>query len=154
MQYFVPLQVYYPVRHHLVQHLINYMQRLGFPPTASLEHRKLAVDIADVIIKWEAQRIKDDEKDIKLEDGSVESVGITACDGANKRSSDEGNVQRKKANTNDSSRNQISQSIAILADVLFAFFVTFCISCFIRYIWYCTKSKDRRWLPFNRKKPL
>lgn len=29
---------------------------------ASLEHRKLAVDLAEVIIKWEMQRIKDDQE--------------------------------------------------------------------------------------------
>lgn len=42
------------------------MQRLGFPPNASLEHKKLSVDLAEVIIKWELQRIKDDESESKL----------------------------------------------------------------------------------------
>ena len=27
-----------------------------------MEHRKLAVDLAEVIIKWEMQRIKDDQE--------------------------------------------------------------------------------------------
>ncbi|KAG8225079.1 hypothetical protein J437_LFUL000058 [Ladona fulva] len=53
-------KVYYPVRHHLVQHMVASIQRLGFSPTASLEHRKLAVELAEVIIKWELQRIKDE----------------------------------------------------------------------------------------------
>ncbi|XP_023247442.1 transformation/transcription domain-associated protein [Copidosoma floridanum] len=53
-------KVYYPVRHHLVQHMVNSIQRLGFSPTASIEHRKLAVELAEVIIKWEFQRIKDE----------------------------------------------------------------------------------------------
>ncbi|XP_069681279.1 transformation/transcription domain-associated protein isoform X3 [Periplaneta americana] len=53
-------KVYYPVRHHLVQHMVNSIQRLGFSPTATIEHRKLAVELAEVIIKWELQRIKDE----------------------------------------------------------------------------------------------
>lgn len=53
-------QVYYPVRHQLVQHMVNSIQRLGFSPTATLEHRKLAVELAEVIIKWELFGIKED----------------------------------------------------------------------------------------------
>ncbi|XP_041366452.1 transformation/transcription domain-associated protein-like [Gigantopelta aegis] len=54
-------KVYYPVRHHLIQHMVNSLHRLGFTPSATIEHRKLAVELADVIIKWELQRIKDDQ---------------------------------------------------------------------------------------------
>ncbi|XP_043599030.1 transformation/transcription domain-associated protein isoform X1 [Bombus pyrosoma] len=53
-------KVYYPVRHHLVQHIVNSIQRLGFSPTATIEHRRLAVELAEVIIKWELHRIKDE----------------------------------------------------------------------------------------------
>lgn len=53
-------KVYYPVRHHLVQHIVNSIQRLGFSPTATIEHRRLAVELAEVIIKWELYRIKDE----------------------------------------------------------------------------------------------
>ncbi|KAH8272038.1 hypothetical protein KR018_007399 [Drosophila ironensis] len=77
-------KVYFPVRHQLVQHLINYMQRLGFPITASLEHKKLAVDLAEVIIKWELHRIKEDERENKVDgsddelvrDSSIKRTGI------------------------------------------------------------------------------
>lgn len=58
---FVYGQVYYPVRHHLVQHMISAMQRLGFTPSVTIEQRKLAVDLAEVVIKWELQRIKDQQ---------------------------------------------------------------------------------------------
>jgi transformation/transcription domain-associated protein len=54
------VQVYYPVRHHLVQHMVNSIQRLGFSPTGTIEHRKLAVELSEVIIKWELHRIKDE----------------------------------------------------------------------------------------------
>ncbi|MGH0143484.1 UNVERIFIED_CONTAM: hypothetical protein FKN15_046212 [Acipenser sinensis] len=52
-------QVYYPVRHHLVQHMVSAMQRLGFTPRVTIEQRKLAADLAEVVIKWELQRIKE-----------------------------------------------------------------------------------------------
>uniref|UniRef100_S4RST8 Transformation/transcription domain-associated protein n=1 Tax=Petromyzon marinus TaxID=7757 RepID=S4RST8_PETMA len=52
-------RVYYPVRHSLVQHMVSAMQRLAFTPSATLEQRKLAVDLAEVVVKWEMQRIKD-----------------------------------------------------------------------------------------------
>lgn len=48
------------MRHHLVQHMVNSIQRLGFSPTGTIEHRKLAVELSEVIIKWELQRIKDE----------------------------------------------------------------------------------------------
>lgn len=116
------------------------MQRLGFPPTASLEHKKLAVDIADVIIKWEGQRIKDDEKDAKSEDINGDD-GVTVCDTINKRTSDEANLQRKKAIATDGSRNHISQSNSMISVALrigdHLYFVH------IRFIWHFSKSKDR-----------
>ncbi|XP_063838916.1 transcription-associated protein 1 [Ostrinia nubilalis] len=52
-------KVYYPVRHALVGHMVAAMQRLGFSATASLEHRRLAVDLAEVALKWELQRVRD-----------------------------------------------------------------------------------------------
>ncbi|XP_072230092.1 transformation/transcription domain-associated protein [Leuresthes tenuis] len=60
-------RVYYPVRHHLVQHMISAMQRLGFTPSVTIEQRKLAVDLAEVVIKWELQRIKDQQPDSEAE---------------------------------------------------------------------------------------
>ncbi|XP_054624115.1 transformation/transcription domain-associated protein isoform X1 [Dunckerocampus dactyliophorus] len=62
-------RVYYPVRHHLVQHMISAMQRLGFTPTVTIEQRKLAVDLAEVVIKWELQRIKDQQPESEADVG-------------------------------------------------------------------------------------
>jgi len=87
------LQVYFPVRHQLVQHLINYMQRLGFPPSASIEHKKLAVDLAEVIIKWELHRIKEDERDVKIEESEEDLRDIQQV----KRSGSESTEYRKKS---------------------------------------------------------
>jgi transformation/transcription domain-associated protein len=55
-------KVYYPVRGYLFQYMTNFMQKLGFPPNATIEYRRLAVDLAEVIIKWEMQRIKSDNE--------------------------------------------------------------------------------------------
>ncbi|XP_067013941.2 transformation/transcription domain-associated protein [Anabrus simplex] len=65
-------KVYYPVRHHLVQYMVSSMQRLGFSPTSTIEHRKLAVELAEVIIKWDLQRIKDEAE-------TNEDLVTTAC---------------------------------------------------------------------------
>ena len=36
-------KVYYPVRHHLIQHVVSSIQRLGFTATATIEQKRLAV---------------------------------------------------------------------------------------------------------------
>ena len=38
-----------------VHHMIYYFQ-------ATIEHRKMAVDLTEVVIKWELQRVKDDQE--------------------------------------------------------------------------------------------
>ncbi|XP_018549544.1 LOW QUALITY PROTEIN: transformation/transcription domain-associated protein [Lates calcarifer] len=75
-------RVYYPVRHHLVQHMISAMQRLGFTPSVTIEQRKLAVDLAEVVIKWELQRIKDQQPESEAE---VAAGGEGTSGGAVKR---------------------------------------------------------------------
>jgi len=40
--------------------MLNAMQRLGFMSSATFEHKKLAVEMAEVIIKWELQRLRDE----------------------------------------------------------------------------------------------
>ncbi|KAF5906286.1 transformation/transcription domain-associated protein isoform X1, partial [Clarias magur] len=75
-------RVYYPVRHHLVQHMISAMQRLGFTPSVTIEQRKLAVDLAEVVIKWELQRIKDQQPESEA-DAAAGGEGTSA--GALKR---------------------------------------------------------------------
>lgn len=42
--------------------MVSSIQRLGFSPTATLEHRKLAVELAEVIIKWEIYGIKEESE--------------------------------------------------------------------------------------------
>ncbi|XP_030195431.1 transformation/transcription domain-associated protein isoform X5 [Gadus morhua] len=78
-------RVYYPVRHHLVQHMISAMQRLGFTPSVTIEQRKLAVDLAEVVIKWELQRIKDQLPEVEAEAGPAGEAS-TSASGAVKRS--------------------------------------------------------------------
>lgn len=42
--------------------MVSSIQRLGFSASATIEYRKLAVELAEVIIKWELQRIKDESE--------------------------------------------------------------------------------------------
>ncbi|XP_048847031.1 transformation/transcription domain-associated protein isoform X2 [Brienomyrus brachyistius] len=77
-------RVYYPVRHHLVQHMISAMQRLGFTPSVTIEQRKLAVDLAEVIIKWELQRIKDQQLESDGDTGAS-GEGTSVASGSVKR---------------------------------------------------------------------
>ncbi|XP_017777683.1 PREDICTED: transformation/transcription domain-associated protein isoform X2 [Nicrophorus vespilloides] len=78
-------KVYYPVRHNLVQHMVNSIQRLGFNPSVSFEHRKLAVELCEVIIKWELYGIREDiDGEASTSDSNV------------KRTSEEEQIQRKR----------------------------------------------------------
>ena len=88
----------------MVTHLVNYMQRLGFPPNASLEHKKLSVDLAEVIIKWELQRIKDDESENKLLNSSIDDDIDDKSPIKRTTSEDFTESQRKKLQT-DSARS-------------------------------------------------
>ena len=56
-------KVYYSGRYHLIPNLVKAIHRLGFNLAMALEYKKLAVEIAEVIIKWELQRIKDESED-------------------------------------------------------------------------------------------
>lgn len=74
------------------------MQRLGFPPSASIEHKKLAVDLAEVIIKWELHRIKEDERDVKISESEDDMRDVQL----QKRVGSETTEFRKKAGENSS----------------------------------------------------
>ncbi|TMW44508.1 hypothetical protein DOY81_004448 [Sarcophaga bullata] len=109
-------KVYFPVRHQLVTHLVNYMQRLGFPPNASLEHKKLSVDLAEVIIKWELQRIKDDESESKLLNSSIDDDIDDKSPTKRTTSEDFSDSQRKKLQT-DSARSNSASDTSLNAKV-------------------------------------
>ncbi|XP_027217728.2 transformation/transcription domain-associated protein isoform X2 [Penaeus vannamei] len=85
--------VYYPVRHHLTHHITQAMHRLGFTPTANLDQRRLAVDLAEVCIKWEEERVKE-ETDA---DGGSELAQQLHQPGGIKRSSSTDGPEAKRA---------------------------------------------------------
>lgn len=93
-------KVYYPVRHHLVGHMITSITRLGFSATATLEYRKLAVELAEVIIKWELHRIKEDNEaaEILISDEVTDALNAGT---AVKRSASDDNPDRKKLAISD-----------------------------------------------------
>ncbi|XP_040565461.1 LOW QUALITY PROTEIN: transformation/transcription domain-associated protein [Lepeophtheirus salmonis] len=79
-------KVYYPVRHHLIQHVVTSIQRLGFTATATIEQKRLAVDLCEIAIKWEMHRVKEEGGE---SDGFAPSPGV-------KRPSFEGSPDPKK----------------------------------------------------------
>ncbi|XP_068742186.1 transformation/transcription domain-associated protein-like isoform X1 [Montipora capricornis] len=104
-------RVYYPVRIHLIQHMISAMQRLGFTANASFEHRKLAVDLAEVILKWELQRIKDDQEQ-PTNTEATEQSSVTALQvGSVKRPSEDSTTSETAKRTR--SLSQGSARVAV-----------------------------------------
>merc|ERR1719376_329636 len=63
-------KIYYPANSSLIKQMVASMQRLGFSTNANREQRKLAVDIAEVLIKWEARKMNNDKESNKQE-GSI-----------------------------------------------------------------------------------
>ncbi|KAG9509570.1 Transformation/transcription domain-associated protein, partial [Fragariocoptes setiger] len=61
-------KVYYPVRNHLIQYIVNSIQRLGFTPNQSLDHKRIAADLCEVVLRWEIQRIRDQRERQSQED--------------------------------------------------------------------------------------
>ena len=49
-------QVYYPANASLIQQMVASMQRLGLAPNNNREQRRLAVDVAEALIKWEIRK--------------------------------------------------------------------------------------------------
>lgn len=72
----------------LVQHMISSMQRLGFTQSATIDHRKLAVDLAEVIIEWEKRRYKEEQ---------VVETPINVIGGVKKQSGDASTIGFKRS---------------------------------------------------------
>ncbi len=52
-------KVYYLIRHTLINHLIPSFQKVGLSSNSTPENRQLAIDLTEVILRWEAQRLKE-----------------------------------------------------------------------------------------------
>lgn len=89
-------KVYYPVRHQLVQQMISSMNRLGFSPNGSIDYRKLAVELAEVVVKWELQRIKE-ETDGVSDDDATSTTEKSGSSGAIKRTIQDDEGRKKQA---------------------------------------------------------
>ncbi len=46
--------LFYPSRDQFSQQIVNALQKLGLQPNASLENRKLALDLIDLLLFWYA----------------------------------------------------------------------------------------------------
>ena len=62
-------KVYYPVRHSLISHIVQNITRLGFLATATTEQKRLAVDLCEIAIKWEIQRVCEERDESSLSSG-------------------------------------------------------------------------------------
>ena len=56
-------RIYYPVRHYLIQHLLPAMNKAAISSNSSLENRRLAIDVGEVILRWETERIRKNSLD-------------------------------------------------------------------------------------------
>ena len=52
-------KVYYLIRHSLINHMISSFQKVGLSAGSTPENRQLAIDSTEVILRWEAQRVRD-----------------------------------------------------------------------------------------------
>ena len=61
--------------------MVSSIQRLGLTPNATIEQRKLAVDLAEVIIKWEFQRVSISEQICSVHTNRLvtDCSGVVAC---------------------------------------------------------------------------
>lgn len=113
-------KVYYPVRHHLVQQMINSISRLGFSPNATIDYRKLSVELAEVIIKWELQRIKDENEESGFDDDIPLGELKLASSGGIKRTISEDDARKRTAigeNSPQPGTSQAATSTPVVAKV-------------------------------------
>lgn len=99
------------------------MQRLGFPPNASLEHKKLSVDLAEVIIKWELQRIKDDESESKLLTAIDDDMEEKSTTVKRATSEDFAESQRKKLNADNVRSSSMFCKLKLYTKLLRMYFI-------------------------------
>ncbi|KAA0197800.1 hypothetical protein HAZT_HAZT001767 [Hyalella azteca] len=74
------VDVYQPVRQHLVHHITSAMHKLGFSITANMDQKRLAVDLAEVCIKWEERRVADEKAGVVAPAVETRMKGRTLLD--------------------------------------------------------------------------
>ena len=68
-------KVYYPVRHSLIPHIVTNITRLGLMSAATTEQKRLAVDLCEIAIKWEIQRVCEERDDSSSNTAPLASPG-------------------------------------------------------------------------------
>ncbi|XP_076468689.1 transformation/transcription domain-associated protein-like isoform X2 [Babylonia areolata] len=102
-------RIYYPVRHSLIQHMISSLNRLGFSQSSSIDQRKLAVDLVDVIIKWELQRIKDD---LEAAADTTETLVDSPSGGVKRSSASDSGQSEKRARHSTGAGSESGRSVS------------------------------------------
>ena len=73
-------QIYYPIYRSIIHYMISTMQKISSTGVASKENRKLCLDIADVILKWELQRAKEEKNPVEGGTGSGDQFCVGSMD--------------------------------------------------------------------------
>lgn len=97
-------KLYYPIRTHLIPLMINSIKRLGYTTSGTIENRKTAVDLCEVIIRWEMMRQKtcanDNQQPLQSSPKAIEgpqtSTEQTSPEEPQQTSSEESQTEKKK----------------------------------------------------------
>ena len=82
--------LFYMCRAHFVPQMVNSLSRLGLPYNTTAENRRLAIELAGLVVAWEKQR-QDEMKVVQESESQNQIVGMlspTVIGGDPKRSSD------------------------------------------------------------------
>ena len=72
-------QLYYPIYRNIIHYMIAAMQKISSSGMLSKENRSICLDIAEVVLKWELQRAKD-EKGSERVSAPGEQYGVTSME--------------------------------------------------------------------------
>ncbi len=68
--------LFYSSRAQFVPQMVNSLNRIGMANSCPVENRKLAVDLADLVISWDHRRIEESAPQVKQEPGAGDKMQI------------------------------------------------------------------------------
>lgn len=78
--------------------IVNSLARVGLPHTATMENRKLAVDLAHLVIAWEQERIRRTRARTGVPPSSAGSVGSSSSSGGGSAAREPAPLKRTRPN--------------------------------------------------------
>ena len=73
-------QLYYPIYRNIIHYMIAAMQKISSAGMLSKENRSICLDIAEVVLKWELQRAKDEKGSVERGSAPGEQYGVTSME--------------------------------------------------------------------------